>query len=66
MILVNQRDELPWRHDMTVADVIQEMRFTHPHIVVSVNGCVVPESDFVDHRVPDGADVRVIHLMAGG
>jgi sulfur carrier protein len=66
MITVNQRDHIPWHSDMTVKDLLSHCRYTFPQIIVSVNGNVVPWNAYQKTRIPDGADVRVIHLMAGG
>jgi thiamine biosynthesis protein ThiS len=51
---------------MTVASLLRSLRFTFPRIIVSIDGEVVPREDYATRRVPDEADVRVIHLMAGG
>jgi sulfur carrier protein ThiS len=42
------------------------MRYTFPHIIVSIDGEVVPRQEHATREVPAGADVRVIHLSAGG
>ena len=51
---------------MTVRDLLDTMRYTFPHIVVSVNGTLVRHDAYDTTAIPDGADVRVVHLMAGG
>jgi len=66
VILVNRRDPVEWREGVTVADLLKQLRFTFPHIIVSVDGELVPRADYLTHTIPDGADVRVVHLMAGG
>ena len=66
MIRVNDRDDIEWHESLTVAGVLEIMRYTYPHIFVHVNGELVPEVDYARREIPDGADVRVIHLMAGG
>ena len=35
-------------------------------IAVYVNGEIVPRKTYDTRRVPDGADVKVIHQIAGG
>lgn len=50
---------------MTIADLLAQLRYSFPHIIVSINGEVITK-DFATHPIPDGADVRVIHLIAGG
>ena len=66
MILVNRRDQFGWRDGVTVSDLLDEFRFTFPHIIVSINGDLVPRADYPTRTIPDDADVRVVHLMAGG
>ncbi len=51
---------------MTVSDLLERMRYTFPHIIVKVNGEVVPREAYETYALPDGADVWVIHLIAGG
>ena len=66
MICVNNRDQIEWEEGLTVSGLLERFRYTFPHIVVSVNGEVVPREDFATRPIVDGADVRVIHLIAGG
>lgn len=63
---VNNRDEMDWEEGLTISALLQRFRYTFPAIVVTVNGEVVPDEEFSTRTVPDGADVRVIHLIAGG
>jgi sulfur carrier protein len=65
-ITVNRRDTVAWRPGMTVSDLLTEMRFTFPRVVVTVDGTHVPHNAYETTVIPEGADVRVIHLMAGG
>ena len=51
---------------MTVVDLLDQLRFTFPHIIVSIDGELVLRADYETHTIPDDADVRVVHLMAGG
>jgi sulfur carrier protein len=66
MIRVNNRYEIAWEEGLTISDLLDQLNFTFPHIIVSVNGEIVDKVDYPTHVVPDGADVRVIHLIAGG
>jgi sulfur carrier protein len=66
MILVNKRDRVAWQEGMAVADLLEQLRFTFPHIIVSIDGDLVPRSEYSTRQIPDEADVRVVHLMAGG
>ena len=66
MITINQRERIEWTPGMTVRDVLERMNYTYPEIVIRVNGDVVMNEDYDSHTIPDDADVRLIHLMAGG
>ena len=66
MIQVNDRHEVPWREGMTVADVLKEMNYTYHEIIVKVDGELVLKEAYDTTTVPDGADVKAIHLIAGG
>ncbi len=66
MIRVNNRDEIEWEEKMTVSSLLARFRYTFPHIIVSINGEVIPREEYPARTIPDGADVRVIHLIAGG
>jgi len=66
VITVNQRDTVTWHEGMTVTDLLGAMKFTYPHIIVAIDGNLVPYDGYDHTLVPDGADVRVIHIQAGG
>ena len=66
MITINQRERIEWTPGMTVRDVLERMNYTYPEVVIRVNGEVVMDEAYDSYRVPDEADVRIIHLMAGG
>ena len=66
MILVNNRDETEWEDGLTVSDLLDRFRYTFPHIIVKIDGEVIPREQYPTRTIPDGADVRVIHLIAGG
>jgi thiamine biosynthesis protein ThiS len=66
MITVNDRDRLEWHEGLTVAGVLRQMNWDFALIVASVNGRHVPPGEYESTPVPDGADVRLIHVMHGG
>lgn len=66
MITVNRRHRLEWFEGMTIRDVLKTMNYTYPDIVVRVNHQVILDEHYDDSTIPDEADVRVIHLIAGG
>ena len=65
-ILVNNRDEVEWEKELTISALLARFRYTFAHIIVSINGEVIPREEYHTRTIPDGADVRVIHLIAGG
>jgi sulfur carrier protein len=66
MIRVNDKWDVPWHEGITLIDVIAACGFTHRHVVVSINGRVVPTAERDDHPVADGDRVQVIHVIGGG
>jgi thiamine biosynthesis protein ThiS len=66
MIRVNNRDRVEWEEGLTVSDLLQRFRYTFVHIIVKVNGEVISREEYATCAIPDGADVWVVHLIAGG
>jgi thiamine biosynthesis protein ThiS len=66
MITVNQQESRVWRPGMTVEALLRDLKYTFPRVVVTIDGELVPPDALESTLVPDGAEVRVIHLMAGG
>lgn len=66
MITINKREKIDWQPGMTVQDVLDTLNYTYTRIIVSVDGTVVPREEYKSASIPDEADVRVIHLIAGG
>ena len=66
MILVNNRDKIEWQDGLTVSTLLERLRYTFTHIIVKIDDQVVPRDDYPTHLIPDGTDVWVIHLIAGG
>ncbi len=66
MVKVNGEFDLEWEEGMTVRRLLEKMKFTFPMLVVSINGQIVLRDDWDTTLVPDGADVKVLHMIAGG
>ena len=66
VILVNNRDKVEWEEGLTVSALLERFRYTFPHIIVKINGDVIPREQYPTRTIPDAADVWVIHLIAGG
>lgn len=65
MITVNG-DSIEHKEGMTVDDVLKAKNYIFRMLAVSINGSLVPRKDYKTARVPDGADVQVIHMISGG
>lgn len=65
MLTVNG-DPMEWTDGMTVAEVLERRRYVFRMIVVTINGEHVKRADYPTTRIPDGADVQVLHMMSGG
>jgi thiamine biosynthesis protein ThiS len=66
MIRVNNREEIEWQPGMTVSDLLERLNYTYHEIIVKVNGELVRKEAYDAYTVPDEADVKAIHLIAGG
>jgi len=66
MIRVNNRDEIEWQEGLTVTGLLELFRYTFPDIIVKINGELIHREEYPTRLIPDGADVRVIHMIAGG
>jgi len=66
MIEVNNKHKVPWQEGMTVSDLLERMGYTYHEIVVKVNGELVRKASYDSYIIPDDADVKAIHLIAGG
>jgi thiamine biosynthesis protein ThiS len=58
--------ELTWREEMTVADLLAEIDDAHSYAVVRINDTYVSRPDFEKTIVPDGSEVFLIPMVAGG
>jgi thiamine biosynthesis protein ThiS len=66
MIRVNDRFEIEWEEGMTVARLLERLKFSFRLIIVSIDGVLVPRDEYATRQVPEGGQVRVLHMMAGG
>ena len=66
MILVNNRDEIPWEPGITVTRLLEICGYTSPHIHVFLDDELVQPPEYDTTPIPDGAEVRVLHMIAGG
>jgi sulfur carrier protein len=64
-ITVNQ-ETIDWEENLTIDRVLKIMNYTFKMIVVKVNGELVKKEDYDTKIIPEGAEVQIIHLIAGG
>ncbi|HUT78983.1 MAG TPA: sulfur carrier protein ThiS [Polyangia bacterium] len=65
MIRVNG-DAMEHEAGLTVAGLLKRRGFTFPLLVVRIDGRLVERAAYAVTSVDDGADVQVLHLLAGG
>jgi thiamine biosynthesis protein ThiS len=65
MILVNE-EPLDWHVGMTVRDVLRARNYRFPMLIIHLDDVLVPKQAYDTATIPDGAVVKVIHLISGG
>jgi sulfur carrier protein len=65
MIQVNG-EPMAWHEVMTVRDVLIARKYVFPMLIITMNGTLVARKDYETTRVPDRANLQVVHLMSGG
>ena len=59
-------EPMDWQQGMTIRDILSKRNYTFKMLVVKVNGKLVKRDQYDQFEVPEGADVKVIHLISGG
>lgn len=65
LIKVNNRDH-EWKKGMTVQDVLEELNYTYPVLVVMVRGEHIDKSMYPNTIIYDGDEVKILHPICGG
>ncbi len=65
MLIVND-EPLEYDEGMTVADVLKKKNYIWRMLAIWVNGQFVARGTYEKTPVPDGAEVKVLHMIAGG
>jgi sulfur carrier protein len=65
---VLQVNDEPLAYDpgMTVEDILKKKNYLFPLVAVWIDGEFVARRRYGKTAVPDGADVKVVHMIAGG
>ncbi len=66
VVINGEEKDLP--HEMNVMELLNHLRVKYREIglAVSVNGEIVPKSDYHSYLVKEGDKVEIIHLVGGG
>jgi thiamine biosynthesis protein ThiS len=65
MIIVNEEPQV-WHAGMTVRDVLRARNYRFPMLIIHVDDALIAKQDYDTATIPDGAVVKVIHLISGG
>ncbi|MCD6216298.1 sulfur carrier protein ThiS [bacterium] len=65
MIQINE-EKIEWRDGMTVRDAMNEVKYSFPLVIVSVNGKVIEQKHLDKHIINDNDKIKVFHLISGG
>lgn len=57
---------MEWHEEMTIRDILRIRNYTFRMLVIKVNDQLIRKPEWDRYRVPDGAEVKVIHLISGG
>jgi sulfur carrier protein len=66
MIHVNGKFEVEWEPGITVEELLVRLKFSFPLLIVSVDGEMVPKEEYATRQISDHAEVKVLHMTAGG
>ena len=55
-----------WHEGMTISDLLDEVRDTHPYPVVRIGDKYISRPNFDNTPVPDNSVVYLIPMIAGG
>ena len=50
----------------TITALLKRMNYVFPLIVVKIDGQLVKEPEYPTTVVPDGSEVKIVHLISGG
>jgi thiamine biosynthesis protein ThiS len=65
MVKVNGM-HMDWREGMTIADLLSELGDEHNCPVIRMGHKIVTGPSFHRTQVPDGVELHLLHLVAGG
>lgn len=57
---------IDWEERMTLDVILKKLNYTYKMLIVKVNGELVRKIQYDSYIVPEGADLKIIHLISGG
>ena len=57
---------MDWQEGLTVNEVLLRLGYALPIVIVNMNGKQVPRDRWMTTSVPDGAEIGIFPIMAGG
>ncbi len=65
-ITFNNIQEEIGRDSITVAELLDEKRYTFRMRILKINGILIPRNKYDETIIHDGDEVQMIYLMSGG
>jgi len=66
IIITVNGNRVEWHEGMTVTELFRIMGYDFSLIVTSINGEIIHEDNYDTSFIPDGAEVKAIHIHHGG
>jgi thiamine biosynthesis protein ThiS len=65
-ILLNNREETFSGDTITVAEMLDQKKFSFRMRIVKINGVLIPKNKYGSFVINDGDNVQMLYLMSGG
>jgi thiamine biosynthesis protein ThiS len=66
MTIVLNGEERECREEMTIADLVNELKLGKRRIAVEVNREIIPRDHYATHRLNAGDHIEIVHFVGGG
>lgn len=65
-ITLNHNIEIFDFEKLTIAKIIEVKKYSHPELIIKINGVLILEENYAKIDVFEGDNVEIIHLFHGG
>ena len=55
-----------WKENLTITEILKIKHYTFKMLIVKIDGKLIKKDMYEKTIVPNGADVKIIHLISGG